>query len=740
MLVTVSDFRRLVANDLATLVAQLQEVTGRRGADEEHAWRESLPAVGNAFSAPSFQPLHLYFGERGHLSLEYRLPAAAAWCDMILLGRHFGRSSAVVIELKDWVTRADKPGALEGLIQHAERVVLHPSEQVAGYTEYCRRYHSAILEDGAAIHGCVLFTREDRFTAYGLPPNKRLVETYPCFAARRAQTDSGMASFFANRISEPDEGFALRFETGTYRQDRSFIRQLAQQILDRTRGPFELIDGQRLGYLVCKSEIDGAVFSDDGSIKKTVVIVSGPPGSGKSVVASKIWATLAADERIAQGEVVICTTSKAQESNWTRTFRDALGTREAGGVVIAANQFAPASAHEVARWQARHPEVFADVKAWEENTRVARHLRPQLRMPDDHLLVTIVDEAHALINPEQPDARNARAGWPLHFGPQAYHIIRASTVSVFFLDPLQGFRERETTAIADIQRWASDLNARVLPVISLEGAQFRCGGSAEYVRWVDALLSNASKESLPSLASEWRLAPPSEVQVREPKVAEPEARYTNVIPLPTRKRRFEFAVFPTPAEMEDALRQCLRRGRSARLVASYARPWITEQDAAPHERPPSLQDFRILFRDRSRRDQVWARPWNVIPNRDDYSRWVQAIPGTRMSEDPLSEVGCPYAVRGFDFDYVGLLWFGDMRRRDGKWIVSVEDVHESGLRRHIQRARAETDQNGEHHRALLQKVMQAYRILLTRAIYGVYTWIEDEETRFFIEASLGAAH
>jgi DUF2075 family protein len=229
-----------------------------------------------------------------------------------------------------------------------------------------------------------------------------------------------------------------------------------------------------------------------------------------------------------------------------------------------------------------------------------------------------------------------------------------------------------------------------------------------------------------------------ETLVTEPKVAQPEASYSTVLPLPSRKRRFEFAVFRDPGEMEDALRQCVARGRSARLASSYARPWITENDPAPHSRPATLQDFCIAYKDRQGRERVWARPWNVVPNRDDYSRWVQAIPGTRMAEDVLSEVGCPYAVRGFDFDYIGLLWLRDLRRRNGKWIVSAEDVHESGLRRHLARAHAEADPEGPHHDALLAKVLQAYRILLTRAIYGLYAWFEDEETQAFVEEALGS--
>jgi hypothetical protein len=34
----------------------------------------------------------------------------------------------------------------------------HPSDQVKGYVEQCRSFHSAIHERKAAVHGCVVFT------------------------------------------------------------------------------------------------------------------------------------------------------------------------------------------------------------------------------------------------------------------------------------------------------------------------------------------------------------------------------------------------------------------------------------------------------------------------------------------------------------------------------------------------------------------------------------------------------
>jgi DUF2075 family protein len=84
-----------------------------------------------------------------------------------------------------------------------------------------------------------------------------------------------------------------------------------------------------------------------------------------------------------------------------------------------------------------------------------------------------------------------------------------------------------------------------------------------------------------------------------------------------------------------------------------------------------------------------------------------------------------------------VLWLGDLKWRDGRWIVDPRHVHETGLNRHRQRAIRECDPHGPHHRALLEKVQQYYRILLTRALKGVHIWFEDRPTREHVLASLG---
>lgn len=67
--------------------------------------------------------------------------------------------------------------------------------------------------------------------------------------------------------------------------------------------------------------------------------------------------------------------------------------------------------------------------------------------------------------------------------------------------------------------------------------------------------------------------------------------------------------------------------------------------------------------------------------------------------------------------------------------MDLNNVFESGLVRHKQRAAGEKDPNGPAHKKLIEKLLQGYRILLTRAMRGAYVWFEDSETRQYIEGN-----
>jgi uncharacterized protein len=729
MLITVEHFRTRIQDDCPGLVEELQAITGRYGAEEADAWRSSLDRLNRIFQAPSFQPLHLYFGSRGHLALEYQLPASAAWCDVVLLGAHNASRAAVILELKHWATRGDRPGRYEGLIERQGRQELHPSEQVKGYTQYCRRFHSGVVDHGANVYGCVLFTADRWTEAYSAPPNRDLATDFPLFSVAREDVDDRFPAFFKDRLTVPDEEFAHAFAGGRYQQTRGFMAQIGAQILHPENQVFELLDEQRRAFAVCRAAIHESFIAPvSRATPKKVIIITGPPGSGKSVIAARLWASLVTDPAVPEGDVVFTTTSQSQNSNWSHLFDQAAGLPAAHGVVRRATAYSPITTHQLGQLRGRHGDGFlADACTWRENLATLQATGTPFRdgARDNQNLITIVDEAHALINPEDPHARG-QFGFALSLGPQAYHIIRSSLLTVFLLDPLQGFRRRENTSIDDLWEWSRELGAGEPEEISLEGMQFRCAGSAEFVDWVDALLR----------------VPRQRGAARGEFVAHEQVRPYRVRPsgAPPDPPRVDLQLFGRPDELEAALRQRHAEGNSVRILSTFSRRWRTADAADPHALPPDLMDFQEPYQVDGE-TRIWRRVWNVLGPHDDYTWYVSAHGAGRIAHDPLCEVGCPYVVRGFDYDYVGILWLNDLAWRGHRWRVDPNAVEETGFITQVRAARSEAARGGEGRATaeVFQRVTQAYRVLFTRALKGVYVWVPDEETRGHLASSIEQA-
>jgi hypothetical protein len=686
----------------------------------------------------------LYFGSRGNLALEYQLPASSSWCDVVLLGAHDSKPSAVILELKDWVTRGDKPGRFEGLIERQGSQKLHPSDQVRGYTEYCRRFHSAVAEYGAAVHGCVLFTRDYWAVSYSAAPNHNLAANYPLFTVAPTDINERFPAFFQGRLTTPNEEFSRAFANGWYRQDRGFVAQIGAQILNPKSQVFELLDDQRKAFALCEGIVNEAFLSSKlETPPKKVVVIKGPPGSGKSVIAARLWASLVTNPQLPPGDVVFTTTSLSQSSNWSDLFDRTTNVEAANGVVRKATTYSPVTTQRLGALRKKHGEEFlSDAELWRENLATLQALGEQWRegARDNQSLVSIVDEAHALINPEHREGRG-QFGFATTLGPQAYHIIRSSLLTAFFLDPLQGFRQRENTTIEDIRRWSVELGAGEPDVISLEDAQFRCAGSAEYVTWIESVLGGKDAGTNRALARRWyqtgeqhfsTVMPGTAIELKAAENAKTHSQSKLAGSL------MDFRIFENPEHWESALKQRYSEGSSVRILSTYSRKWKTEGATDPHRLPPELMDFYEPYEIEGK-TKYWSRIWNFVPaSGTDYTWYVAGHPAGHISKDPLCEVGCPYAVRGFDYDYVGILWLNDLLWKEGQWYVDPHTVEERGVkdlaaasRREIQARKA-----GTASIELMERVVQAYRILFTRALKGVYVWIPDEVTRAHLVASL----
>ena len=87
---------------------------------------------------------------------------------------------------------------------------------------------------------------------------------------------------------------------------------------------------------------------------------------------------------------------------------------------------------------------------------------------------------------------------------------------------------------------------------------------------------------------------------------------------------------------------------------------------------------------------------------------------------------------------MGILWLDDLAWRNGKLNVNPSAVEERGIKDLTSEARREAKKHNEGPATaeLMQRVAQAYRILFTRALKGVYVWIPDDATRAHLIASL----
>ncbi len=251
--------------------------------------------------------------------------------------------------------------------------------------------------------------------------------------------------------------------------------------------------------------------------------------------------------------------------------------------------------------------------------------------------------------------------------PQIEELLDAARVPVFLLDEFQVVRPGEQGTVDDIAKHATGRGMHV-EKINLD-AQFRCGGSEEYVLWVKRLLGLE-----PGGPLEWTGDPGFEVEVAD-----------------------------TPYELEASLATKLEGGYSARIAAGYCWPW-----GDPREDGSLPADVHI---------GDWAKPWNLKGERS-----VGGAPAAALwATDPagFGQVGCVYTAQGFEYDYSGVILGPDFVWRDDRWVAVREANRDPDFRNRSRVSDADFD----------RLIRNVYKVLLTRGMRGVTLYSTDSETQ-----------
>ncbi|WP_369811065.1 DNA/RNA helicase domain-containing protein [Quadrisphaera sp. DSM 44207] len=587
---------------------------------EVHSWERSLPVLAADLRDAGLGDVEVL--------LEHHLPLTSKRADVILAGAHpqTGQASYVVVEFKQWSQArhfegnpdlVEVPGAPGG-------PKLHPVTQVTGYCDYLTDFLRVLENHPDAVAGAAyLHNATDPLAVQDL--FDRPVDTR---GRLFIGADRGaFQSFLRSRLSTDVKGapFADELLNSPVAPSKQLLKLAADEVRDREQ--FRLLAEQDAAVKLTLHTVRRAQQAD----RKRVIVVTGGPGSGKSVIALSLLGELARQNRT----VLHATGSRS----FTQTLRRVAGNRS--------------------------PRV----------QKVFKYFNQFMDAERNALDVLILDEAHRIRHTSANRYTRAELRTDR---PQVDELMAAARVPVFLLDEHQVVRPGEMGSLEEITRHAGKLGLDV-QVIELDG-QYRCGGSAEYLRWVERLLGLVEGGPVT-----WDGDPAFDVRIAE-----------------------------TPEEMEQfvAARTADERGPySGRLSAGYCWPW-----SDPRPDGTLVSDVQI---------GAWARPWNLKGERR-----VDGAPPASLwaTEDGgFGQVGCVYTAQGFEYDWSGVILGPDLVWRDGRFVSDRSANRDPDFRSRTSVSDADFD----------RLVRNVYKVLLTRGMIGTVIYSTDAETREALRQLVG---
>ena len=410
------------------LLAQMLFRTGHgAGPAEQTSWGSSLPVLAADLMAAGLGQVEML--------VEYHLPLTSQRADVVLCGTHprTGEASYVVVELKQWSAARSFEGSVELVVVPGMPggPKQHPVRQVQGYCSYLADFLRTLEHQPDALAGLAyLHNATD-------PAAVADLRRYPVSTTGRLFTaaDRGdLLDFLRSRLSpEPGASAADTLLRSAVAPSKQLLKVAAGEV--REREQFRLVGNQQLAVDL----VGHAVEQSRAANTKRVIVVTGGPGSGKSVIALSLLGELSREGRA----VLHATGSRS----FTQTLRKVAGQRA--------------------------PQV----------QRMFQYFNSFMTAKQNDLDVLILDEAHRIRESSvnrwtKAEHRSSR--------PQIDELLSAARVPVFLLDEHQVVRPGEQGTVEEIERHAA---ARGIPVrrISLD-QQFRCGGSEVFVTWVKRLL------------------------------------------------------------------------------------------------------------------------------------------------------------------------------------------------------------------------------------------------------------
>jgi len=574
---------------------------------EYNSWRNSL---GNAmFHVMNSNAIP----DDAAVAVEYRLNGRRFRIDFMIGGRDSSGNEAVsIIELKQWTDIK-----FSELGEHVRTAVgggihdeQHPSYQAWSYLTHLRDFNEYAYSNQLNINaGAYLHNCNDD----AVVRDSRFDE----ITSRAPVFIKGEIAALRNHVSGVIcEGIGIEL----FQDLDSAVIRPSKQLADAVGGMLEgkdefvLLDDQKTAL---ERIIQATNYAQDA--QKQVLIINGGPGTGKSVISINALARITSSRLTARYVTPNGAPRKVYESKLSG--------------IIPGDTFKHLFTGSGSFWDS------------EEDTYDA----------------LIVDESHRL---------TMKSGFMKNLGEnQIKEIINAARTSVFFIDEAQKVTWADVGEIDSIEEAATLAGANVQHLTL--SSQFRCGGSDDYLAWLDDALG---------------------VQATSDHYFSTE--------------RFDFRIFDSVKDLEEMIRDKNKESNKARLVAGYCWDWVSSKDA---------EKFDI-----------------VIPEEKFKMRWNLSSYGQTWIIDPKSvnEVGCIHTCQGLEVDYVGVIIGEDLVVREGELITQPQfraktDKSLKGYKKALRESPIEAELKAD------EIIRNTYRTLMTRGMKGCYVYSVDPETRSY---------
>lgn len=401
-----------------------------------------------------------------YVTFEFLVPFSRKRIDCMIYGTGEDNSENVIhIELKQWSNKtvgvADSDGNfttdeeanrqpddiifnVEAFTGHANRIVAHPSQQVKGYQGYLSNFIEVFSNHEVSLTGlayCYNYTKNTTPSFLYDAKYATLLSQYPTYA--KDQFDELTEKLTG--LLKKGEGLSIfnKVIQSPIRPSKKLLNEVSTMVENGDTTTFALIDDQ----LVARNMILDKIrpYINNGKFEKSVIIVNGGPGTGKTVIALHILAELAKQTNNGNGLNVQYATKSASLL---------------GGVK---SKIKPAT-------RILFQNVTSYVPAVTDENAVD---------------VLLIDEAHRIgrtsNNQYTPAARRTNLS-------QIETIIRATKICVFFIDEKQAIRGAEIGNTNMIREAAAKYGAKVEECTLT--SQFRCNGSDNYMDWLEQVLYN----------------------------------------------------------------------------------------------------------------------------------------------------------------------------------------------------------------------------------------------------------